>query len=139
MLNIKQNPHGLLLFAAIALVFMLTLPPIGSMDFQGVTMFGVPFTTMAWMIPFSLVSLWLLYLVTKRFLYSMTITWINVLATLAATILIVPLVYIGMNPSHDASVMHEFIGNTMQMLFVMFVCGQFAYLANVLLGVFRRR
>jgi len=144
MLNIKERPYGLLLFTAIALLSALVFPPIAQMDFQDKTMFSVPLAIIVWIIPSLLIFFWLLYLLTKRFLYSMALMRIHVLITVSATILILIVLYIGINPlqasSHsyyDTSLIdrQELIGNAMRILFAIFVCGQFTYLANVLLGL----
>ena len=135
MFNIKERPHRLLLFTAIGLLLSLVLPPIAHLDFQGKTMFSVPLATMVWIIPVLLISLWLLYVLTSRFLYSVTITWIHIFVTVFATILIMAVLYIGINPSQFRNDRHELIGNAIQNLAILFVCGQFAYLANVLLGL----
>jgi len=137
--NIKERPYGLLLFTAIAISLAFVFPPIANIDFQEITMFSIPLAIMAWIIPMLLLSLWLLYLLTRRFLYSMTITWIHVLITVLATILIVTILYIGLNPSQLKNNRYELIGNAIQILFVILVFGQLTYLANVLLGLFTKR
>lgn len=138
MFNIKERPYGLLLFAATALLLSLVLPPVAHIDFQNITMFSVPLAVMVWIIPLLLICIWLLYLLTNRFLYSMTITWLHILVTVFATVGIVTLLYIGINSLQSTNDRHELIGNTIQILSILFVCGQFAYLANVLLGVFTK-
>lgn len=138
MLNIKEAPYGILLFTAIALLFALVFYPIVNIDFQGKTMFSVPLTIMVWIIPLLLIIFWLLYLLTRTFLYSITITWIHVLITVLATILMVTVLYIGINPSQSTNGRYELIGNAMQILSIIFVFGQLIYLANILLGLFGR-
>ena len=136
--NIKERPDRLLLFTAIISLFALVFPSLGNIDFQDKTMFSLPLVIMVWTIPLLLIAFWLLYLMTRRFLYSMTIARIHIFITVSATILMVTVLYIGFNPSQLTNDRHQFIGNAMQILFIIFVCGQFAYLANVLLGLFRR-
>lgn len=136
MFDIKKSPFDLLLVAAIVLLFALIFPRITNIDFQDVTMFNVPLAIMAWIIPLLLVALWLLYLLTKRLLYSMTITRIHIFTTVSATFLIVTILYIGINPSHLTNGRHELIGKAIQILSIIFVGSQFTYLANVLLGLF---
>jgi hypothetical protein len=147
MLSIKERPHVLLFYTAIAIFIALVFPIIAAMDFQYITMFSIPLDKMVLIIPLILTSLWLSYLQTKRFLYSMTFSWIHVLITISSTILIVIFLFIGINPGQTASHSYfetlsvdrqEFIGNTMQILSILFVCSQFIYLANVLLGVFKK-
>lgn len=138
-LNLKENPFVLLLFTAIVLLFALALRPITNVDFQGKVMLGIPLDSMVWIIPLFLVSFWLLYLATKKFLYSVTVTWINVLTTVITTLLIVAVLYIGTNPSPDARGRHELIGNAMQILTLLLVFGQIIYIVNVGLGILGRR
>jgi amino acid transporter len=138
-LNIKENPFGLLLFAAIVLMLALVFRPTADIDLQDMTMFGVPLTIMVWIIPLLLISIWLLYLWTKNLLYSRSVTWIHVLVTVVATMLMVTVLYIGIYPSQTTTDQHEFIGNVMQMLTLLLVFGQILYFANVLLGLFDRQ
>jgi len=138
MYKIKEHPDRLLLVTAIILLFALVFPSFGNIDFQDKTMFSVPLSTMVWMIPLLLIAFWLLYLVTRKFLYSMNIARIHIFITVSATFLMVAVLYIGLNPSQLTNDRLEFIGNTMQILFIIFVCGQFVYLANVVLGLLRR-
>ncbi len=138
-LNVKESPYGLLLFTAMAIVIAIVFAPIADIDFQDKTMFSVPFAIMVWIIPLFLISLWLLYALTGRFLYSRTMTWIHVLITAFASSLIVVVLYLGINPApltHDRQVVC--IGNAMQILSILFVFGQLAYFANVLLGLLDR-
>ncbi len=147
MLNIKERPYVMLLITAVVVFFTLVFSKIAHVDFQDKTMFSVPLPILAWIIPLLLASFWLLYLLTRRFLYSMTITRIHILITVSTTILILILLFIGINPlqstthnEFDTSLVdrQELIGNSMQILFLIFVCGQFTYLANVLLGLFKK-
>lgn len=138
-LNIKKNHYQLLLLTAIALLFVLVFSPIAKMDFQDKKMFSVPLTTMLWIIPLLLIALRLLYVFTNRFLYSATITRIHILITVFATILILTVLYIGITPSQGTNDKHELIGNSMQILSLIFVLAQLFYLANVLLGLFAKR
>jgi len=135
-LNIKERPYGLLLLTAIALLLACVFPPFEAIDFQGKTMFSFPLAVVIWIFPLLLISFWGLYLLTRRFLYSIAITRIHVLVTVSATILIVTVLYIGINPSQFTTDRHESIGNAMQILVLIFLGGQFFYLANVLIGLF---
>lgn len=143
MLSFKEKPYGLLLFTAIALMLAVVFAPIANMNFLDKTMFNVPMAIIVWIVPLLLIFFWLIYLLTKRFLYSMSITWIHVLITVSTTILTVIVLYIGINATqatsqnyNDTSLINrqQLIGNTMRILFIIFVCGQCIYLANILLG-----
>jgi hypothetical protein len=135
-LNIKKSPYQLLLLTAIALLFVLVFSPIAKMDFQDVKMFSVPLVTMLWIIPVLLIVLWLFYVFTNRFLYSVTITQIHVFITVFATVSILIVLYVGINPSQRVNNNHDLIGNSMQLTSIIFVSAQLLYLANVLLGLF---
>ena len=137
-LTIKKSPYSLLLLTAIILLFVLVIAPAAGTGFKDKTIFSLPLTTMAWIITLLLTGFWLLYLATNKFLYSSTITWAHVLITVFTTILIVPVLYIGINPSEAVTGRYELIGNAMQLLFVIFVLGQLIYIANVLLGLLGR-
>ncbi|MDX2048097.1 MAG: hypothetical protein SFU87_15005 [Chitinophagaceae bacterium] len=140
LLNIRKSPHGLLLFTSIALLFALTLRPIANIDFQGRTMFGLPSESMGWIIPLFLLLFWLLYLLTKNFLYSITISRAHVLITvISALLFFVAVLYIGISPSQYIRDRHELAGNAMQILTMIFIFGQLIYVANVLLGLFYKK
>jgi len=144
---IKERPYRLLLFTAIALALVLGFLPVAHIDFQDKTMFRVPLAIIVFIIPLFLVFFWLLYLLTKRFLYSMTITWTHVLITVSTAILVVIILYIVVTPLQstphgyfNTSLIDrpELIGNATRIVFIIFVCGQCIYLANLLLGLFTK-
>jgi hypothetical protein len=134
-LSIRENPYVLLLFTTMALLFALAFRPIANLDFHDKTVFSIPLDSMVWAIPLLLLSLWLFYLLTSKFLYSRAITWIHVLTTVITTLLIVTVLYLGINPSPYTSSRHELIGIVMQILSMLFVLGQLAYLTNILIGL----
>jgi hypothetical protein len=137
-LNIKESPYGLLPFTALLLIAFVSTAFAG-IDLQDRIMFTLPLTLVVWTIPMFLIVLWLLYLVTKGFLYSKSFTTIHVLVTVLSIIFIVTILYIGINPSQAVTERHEFIGHAIQILVMLFVGGQFIYVVNVLLGIFRRQ
>ena len=144
MLNIKEKPDRLLLFAAIALSLAFAFIPITRSDFQDKTMFGVPLGIFVWTIPLLLLTLWTLYLLTKRVLFSKGISLIHVLITVFTTMLTAIIFYIAINPV-QVQLHHyfgpnavEIIGNIARTVFFLFVFGQFIFLTNVLLGFFKK-
>ncbi len=137
-LSIKESPYVLFLFTTIALLLTLAFRPIAEIDIQDITMFSFPLSSIVWVFPFLLLSSWLIYLVTNKFLYSIAITWIHVLTTVITTLLIVIVLYIGINPSQFTSDQHELIGIIIQILSLLFVFGQLAYVVNILIGIFGR-
>jgi hypothetical protein len=137
-LNFRKEPFALLLFTTIILLFVLALRPISNVDFQDKEMFGVPLDNMVWIIPCFLISFWLLYLATKKYLYSKTATWVHVIATIASTLLIVSILYIGINPTQTISEQHEFVGSIIQIVTLLFIMGQMTYIGNVIFGLLRK-
>ncbi|MBK9482684.1 MAG: hypothetical protein IPO02_12060 [Bacteroidetes bacterium] len=136
-LNLRKEPFALLLLTTIILLFVLALRPISNTDFHDKVMFGVPLNNMVWIIPFFLISFWLLYLATKKFLYSTKATWVHVIATVASTLLIVSILYFGINPTQTISENHELVGNITQIVTLIFIAGQFTYIGNLILGLFK--
>jgi hypothetical protein len=136
-LNIKKDPFVLLLFTAIILLFVLALHPISDVDFKDKVMFGIPLDNMAWFIPLFLTSFWLLYLTTKKYLYSIAATWIHVITTVVSTLLIVSVLYIGVNPTQYVSDRYELVGSTIQVLTLLFIVGQIIFVANFVIGLIK--
>ena len=137
-LNIKQNPYVLLLFTTMALLFALAFRPMNNIDFKDITMYSIPLDSVVWAIPLVLMSLWLFYSITGRFLYSRTLYWLHVLVTVITTLLIAAIGYFGVVPSPYAHERHELIGSAIQILSLLFILGQSCYIANVLAGLFRK-
>ena len=138
-LNFRKEPIALLLLTTILLLFVLALRPVSNIDFQDKVVFGVPLENMVWIIPCFLVWLWLLYLVTKKFLYSTQATWIHVIVTVASTLLIVSVLYIGMNPTPKIAQRHELVGSIIQIVTLLFIAGQITYIVNIFLGITKRK
>ncbi len=137
-LNVKKDPFVLLLFTTILLLFAFALSPVAHVEFQDKVMFTIPLGNMVWTIPLYLICFWLVYLITKKYLYSVTVTWIHVLTTVITNLSIVTVLYIGITPSSISNDRYEIIGNAMQALTLILVFAQFIYLANVGLGILRR-
>lgn len=137
-LNLRKEPFVLLLVTTVILLFALALRPIANLDFQDKVMFGIPLDNMVWFMPFFLLAFWLIYVATNKLLYSIAITWVRVLTTVTATLLIVILLYVGISPSMVITERHEIIGNAMQFLTISFLLGQLLFLANIGLGIIAR-
>jgi hypothetical protein len=137
-LNVRQNPGVLLLFATFVLLAALALRPIAELDLSGMVMFGLPMGRMVWTIPLFLLSFWVLYALTRTYLYSSIISWLHVLLTVIATLLIVMVLYMGIAPSPATIARHALVGHTLQFLFLVLLLGQLMYVANVGLGIWKR-
>jgi hypothetical protein len=140
MLKINERPYVLLYLTAIALFIVRVLAPLLNIEFKGTMSFGVPSASLGWIIPVLLTIFWFIYLLTTRFLYSRTISWIHVLLTVTSTILILIIFLTGINPNKIESVDRvDLIGNAMQILFLIFVFSQILFLANILIGFLKRQ
>ncbi|MEQ1587369.1 MAG: hypothetical protein ABL895_15885 [Cyclobacteriaceae bacterium] len=138
-LNLKENPFVLLLFTTIILLFVLSLQLISNVDFADKVMFGIPLNNMVWTFPFFLISFWIAYLITKKYLFSKTAIWLHVLTTVVSTLLIVAILYIGINPTQKVAANYELVGNAIQLVTLLFIAGQFIYMANIVLGLIKRK
>jgi hypothetical protein len=138
-LDLNKRPFVLLLLTAIILWFALVLWPIAKVDVQDKVVFGISLEYMLWIVPLVLISFWLLYLTTGKFLYSATLTWVHIVATVITTLLIVALICIGITPSSYISDRNEVIGNTLHILTLTFLSAQLIYIVNVGLGILGRR
>jgi hypothetical protein len=138
LLYIKQNPYGLLLLAAMLMIISTTFIQISNVDFRNITMFSLPLLTMLWIIPSILLFLWLLYILTNRYLYSEVITQIHLITTIFTIGLILVMVFIGINPTQFSNDRHELIGNTIQILSLIFISSQLVYVLNIVLGFLMR-
>lgn len=137
-LNFRKEPFALLLLTTIVLLFVLALRPISNVTFQDKVLFGVPLDTMVWMIPFFLISFWLVYLATKKLLYSTKAIWVHVIATVSSTLLLVSILYLGISSSQSLAENHELLGWLLQMVTLLFLAGQLFFIGNLILGLLNR-
>jgi hypothetical protein len=138
-LNLYKKPEYLLLVASLVFFLPFAFFPTDENIFQDIKMFSVPVKTTFWIIPFYHIFLWLLYLLTKKFLYSITITRIHTVITVLVTSLILIVLFFGINPSQRITENYETIGNLIQLLFLIFIFTQLVYMANLLLGFLTKR
>lgn len=139
LLNIKNNPPPLLLLMSAILLFTLVFSKIFVIDFQGIKMFNFPLENLLWIILLFLISLWALYVLTSRFLYSVTFTRIHVFITVFISILFLIVLFVSINPAQELIENNEMIGISVQVLSLIFVFAQLIYLANLLLGLLTKR
>lgn len=136
--NVKKEPFALLLLTTFVLLFVLATRPLSNIDFRDKVMFGVPLDNVIWIFPSFLISCWLVYLASRKILYSILATWIHVITTVVSTLLLVTILYIGINPIPLISVRQELVGNLSQLVTLLFISGQFIYLGNIILGLINR-
>lgn len=136
--NLKKEPFALLLLTTFVLLFVLAIRPLSNIDFRDKVMFGISLDNVIWIIPGFLITCWLVYLATRKILYSILATWIHVITTVVSTLLLVTILYLGINPIPLISVRQELVGNLIQLVTLLFISGQFIYLGNIILGLINR-
>lgn len=97
-------------------------------------MFSFPVKSIIWIFPAFLFLLWLLYLATRKLLYSDTLTRVHVLTTAITSLMIEAVLFMVIVPATRARNQHELLGLAMQMLSVIFVLLQLFYFINLVLG-----
>lgn len=137
-LNIKKEPFVLLLFTGIVLLIVLAVHPISNEGFSDKVLFGISFSIMIWFIPLFLIFFWLLYLTTSKYLYSAAATWVHVITTVVLTLCFVSVLYLGVNPAQNVSESHELVGNTIQVLALLFLVEQIIFAVNFLIGIIKK-
>lgn len=147
MLAPGQRPHRLLLFTAIGLSLLLVLLQMTNKGFQPESLFLVPLVVIAWAIPITLTLFWILYLLTKKFMYSKVLAWTHVLFTVFTAVFLLIVLYSGFDPWNPLA--HRYydtgafdnqriIGWVVRIVFVVLISGQGIYVVNVLRGLFIR-
>ena len=136
--KVKKEPFALLLLTTFVLLFVLAIRPLSNIDFRDKVMFGISLDNVIWIIPGFLITCWLVYLATRKILYSILATWIHVITTVVSTLLLVTILYIGINPIPLISVRQVLVGNLIQLVTLLFNSGQFIYLGNLILGLINR-
>ena len=136
--KVKKEPFALLLLTTFVLLFVLAIRPLSNIYFRDKVMFGISLDNVIWIIPGFLITCWLVYLATRKILYSILATWIHVITTVVSTLLLVTILYMGINPTPLISVSQELVGNLIQLVTLLFISGQFIYLGNLILGLINR-
>ena len=131
----RKSPYELLLLAAFALMLVIIFSPVNDPGLQIKTMFSVPLETMIWVIPVLLITVWLLYLLTRKFLYLATLSRVHIFTTVFATILMMTVILIGTNPTPSFTKRYELIGNAVQLSTLLFLSVQLIYFGNIVSGL----
>lgn len=153
MFHIKKRPYNLILLTAILILIASFFTSDETVDFHlNDTYFIIPSQYLFWATTGLLMVLWIMYIVTHRFLFSKVLTWVHVImTTLALVLLIGSSVYFnnyyeglaGM-PRHyydynnwNGIVLNNNLTNVVLTTFLIMSLGFFAFLINLIVGVFR--
>lgn len=134
-LNFREKPFAYLWFSSVIWIIIIVAHLLFGLSFQDKLMFSFPLESIIWIFPAFLFLLWLLYLATRKLLYSDTLTRVHVLTTVITSLIIAAVLFMAIAPVTSLSNYPELIGLVMQWLSVIFVLSQLFYLINLVLGV----
>ncbi|MEJ7691434.1 hypothetical protein [Daejeonella sp.] len=141
-MGIKNKPYNLLLYCGLLLLIIsfFVTKPYGELNLSD-TYFITPLAPFIQFAAGILITIWIIYLFTARFLNSIKLTWIHVLLTLAGAVTFIISITTGMTTSVgiEGSTI-ESTGFTVSILspVILAVPGQLLYFINLALGLFRK-
>lgn len=155
MFKLKQRPYNLLLFTAVILFISGLMVDNFSVDIHlHDTYYIVPVKYFLWLPASLMMLLWLLYLLTKRFLYSSTLTWLHIILTVFFSVFILVVYYwsarssdgiLGV-PAHyynngivHPSQMFGNINNYIQFSFFILFFAQLVFIFHFIKGIYKRK
>ena len=152
--RLKQSPYNLLLLTSILLFIVGLFSSNSAMDIHmHDTYFVFPLTYFIWTPSIILFIFWLLYLLTKKNLYSIKLTWTHIILTIATCVFILTLPFLLTNSYEGLAGMprryydigqsktYQFFGKLTKTVIVtafILALGQLTYLLNLFLGVSKR-
>ena len=148
MLNLKERPYNLLLFAAFALSFVLILGKTTFGDSRNSPVFLIPVSVLFWSTPVLLIFYWLLYLITKQFMYSKPVIWLHIVFTILTALFMITVLHLGINPlepiahrysNSNMTSNERMIRKSIYVVSIILACGQITYFANFALGLILRK
>jgi len=155
MFKFKEKPYNLLLLTAI-LLFIAGLFsgnfPIDILLHD--TYFVLPITYLLWFPSLVLAFFWLLYLLTKRFLFSKVLTWTHIILTITCSVFIHVIPYLSAYSSaglagaprryYDNGIFNKYkvfsnMNTIILLTFLILVLGQLIYFINLIIGIYKRK
>jgi hypothetical protein len=140
--RIKNKPYNVLLYFAV-LILLISL--LVDQSLSELHLYDTYFITE--MAPFMQVTalvvlfIWVIYLLTGRFLYSVNLTWIHVMLTIIGSVMFITLISRGITRtfSADGNTI-ESIGFVVDLKSTLFIAvlGQLLYFLNLFQGLFRK-
>ena len=151
-LYLKQKPYSLLLLSGLALIATsLFTQKNETVDFHiHDTVFVIAQGHLLWFLALTICGLWLLYLITRKLLYSRTLTWIHILITLLALAALLFLLFFrkGYSLPRSGGILdyacwkefNKFHRNLMliNLNLIVLVAAQFIYVINLLIAAIRQ-
>jgi hypothetical protein len=144
-MNLLSKPYHVFALAAVLLIMLSFIPANHPMDLpiQGAS-YMLSYADTLRAIAMLLLLLWILYMITVRFLFSVVLIWAHILITLLLLVLIVFFFfrYSGQNASNEIIELSFQTGHNTQMLvpvlIMLLLVTQLSYIINLFLGVVKR-
>ncbi len=152
-MKLKTGPYHLLFFTSIILFIGGLFGYESTIDIHiRATYFIIPLSYLVWVPAIFLFVLWILYLLTKKFLYSKILLWLHIILTIITSLfmLIVPYIstyaYGGKAGSprqyNEYGELNQFkmfsnITNILVTILVFFILVQLAYFINLFVGMYK--
>jgi hypothetical protein len=144
-MNLLSKPYHVFALAAVLLIMLSFIPANHPMDLpiQGAS-YMLSYADTLRAIAMLLLLLWILYMITVRFLFSVVLIWAHILITLLLLVLIVFFFfrYSGQNASNEIIELSFQTGHNTQMLvpvlIMLLLVTQLRYIINLFLGVVKR-
>ncbi|HEU4471694.1 MAG TPA: hypothetical protein VFR58_11455 [Flavisolibacter sp.] len=151
-MKIKSRPYQLFLLSGLSFLLfsILALNREGSIDIHvHDTYYIVAHTHVLWILASLSVLLWIIYILTNRFLFSKFITWLHVAVTISALILLSWISVFGYQLNGAPKYMdysspwswkaHSGYSKAVIIIIAVLLTGQILYIVNLLGGIVKRK
>ncbi len=154
MFKFKERPYNLLLLTAVLILIASFFAFDQTFDIHlHDTYFIITTTHSFWVIIILLLIFWTLYLLTKRFLFSKVLTWLNVVILVATSVFLVvisfysnsyynglagmPRRYYDYN-SWDTFILYNNMTKGVLVTILLLILGQIIFIVNIVIGLFKK-
>ena len=154
MFKFKERPYNLLLLTAVIVSTASFFVFNKAFDFHvRDTYFVVTLSYLFWAVCLLLLLFWTVYLLTKRLLFSVILTWAHVIATTSSLIIILIVSLLGTNSynglagmprryydydSWNTFILYNYQAKGILIAFLLILVGQLAYVINLIIGIVKR-
>ena len=154
MFKFRERPYNLLLLTAVIVSTASLFVFNKAFDFHvRDTYFVVTLSYLFWAVCLLLLLFWTVYLLTKRLLFSVTLTWAHVIATTSSLIIILIVSLLGTNSynglagmsrryydydSWNTFILYNNQAKGILVAFLLILVGQLAYVTNLIVGIVKR-
>jgi hypothetical protein len=140
-MGIKQKPYSLLLIAAIPLLIAGLVGANTPVDIHiHATYFIFPLASFFSISSIILAILWLLYVLTKKWLFSEKLSWIHIVSSIVTALLIIalPVVATYCYAGSESIKTYSHLTENVFTAFMLLITGQLIYFTNLCMGLSKR-